>query len=171
VDVVAPQNQAQRVQVKGVLVSMKDVRKKGLVPKKRKGGGKKSSVVTDPTIDNKPLVTQMEVPTDLGSSDDEEARTELLDMDIMYEAECILKQKTRKGGKMEFLVRWVDKEARDTWTKETDLSDAVLLQWRTTHTRTGTKRKGSKISLINTPGAWVYRRVWLEGSKEVSEVR
>jgi len=51
------------------------------------------------------------------------------DFDIMYEAECILKQSNQKGGKREYLVRWADKNATDTGTKEEDLSDDFLLHW------------------------------------------
>jgi len=143
-----------------------------LAPKKGKCGRKTGSVVTidsESTIDSEALVTGLDVLIDPGSSEDEGAGVQMPDMDIMYESECILKQQTKKGEKREFLVRWVEKEARDTWTKEADLSDALLLHWWTTHTRTATKRKGLKISLISAPCAWAYRRVWEEGSYELSK--
>jgi len=78
------------------------------------------------------------------------------DFDIMYEAECILKQRNQKGGRREFLVRWADKNVTDTWTKEEDLSDDLLLHWWSTHTRRGTLRKNLSISLIDTLGPWAY---------------
>jgi len=140
--VVVSQGHPRVIPVKGCLGPKKAQRvhvKRLSVPKKQKGGRKKRVGVTEPTNIGGPVVTQLEVLDEPGSTDDEETEVPLPDMDIMYEAECILKQRRKKGGKKEFLVRWVDKEARDTWTIEEDVSDALLLHWWTSHTRTGTK--------------------------------
>jgi len=59
------------------------------------------------------------------------------DFDIMYEAECILKQRNQKSKRRGFLIRWAEKNATDTWTKEEDLSDDLLLHWWSTHTHAG----------------------------------
>jgi len=80
------------------------------------------------------------------------------DFDIMYEAECILKQRNQKGGRREFLVRWADKNATDTWTIEENLSDDLLLHWWSTHTFRGTLRENLSISFIDAPGPWEYKR-------------
>jgi len=49
------------------------------------------------------------------------------DFDIMYEAERILKQRNKKNGTREFMIRWVSKNATDSWAKEQDISDELLL--------------------------------------------
>jgi len=139
------------------------------VPKKQKVGRKGRVKLKDLPVSGKPEATMPGTSEELASTDDEGVEESPPDTDIMYEAECILKQRTRKGGKKEFLVRWVDKDARDTWTKESDLSDALFLHWWTSHTRAGTKRKGMNISLISAPGAWAYRRNWTEGTLESTE--
>jgi len=36
------------------------------------------------------------------------------DPDTMYEAQCILKQRLRKGGKRQFLVKWADQTSTDS---------------------------------------------------------
>jgi len=93
----------------------------------------------------------------------------LADFDIMYEAECIVKQRSQKGGRRKFLVRWADKNATDTWIKEQDVSDDLLLHWWSTHTRKGALRKNLCISLVEAPGPWAYKRGWISDSTESSE--
>jgi len=87
-----------------------------------------------------------------------------LDFDIMYEAECILKLRNQKGGRLEFLVWWADKNATDTWTKKEDLSVDLLLHWWSTHTRRGTLKKNLSISFIDAPGPWAYKKGWSSNS-------
>jgi len=98
-----------------------------------------------------------------------ELETPTPDYDTMYAAECILKQRSREGGRKEFLVRWMEPDAEDTWAKEDDLSDHLLLHWWSTHTKKGTLRKVNRevqVSLINAPGSRAYRRTWPESSKD-----
>jgi len=140
-----------------------------------RGSGKTKKVVMPdneqvgvPTTTGTPSTSRrvselLEVPSD--SSDVENTP----DFDIMFEAECILKQRNQKGGRREFLVRWADKNLTDTWTKEDDLSDDLLLHWWSTHTRRGTLRKNLSISLLHAPGPWAYKRGWNTNSTDSSE--
>jgi len=93
------------------------------------------------------------------------------DFDIMYEAERILKQRNKKNGTREFLVRWVSKNATDSCAKEQDISDKLLLHWWSTHTRKGALRKNLDISLVGTSRPWAYKRGWnLESTESCEEV-
>jgi len=97
-----------------------------------------------------------------------EVKTPTPDYDTMYAAECILKQRSRKKGRREFLVRWIEPDAEDTWTKKADLSDDLLLHWWSTHTRKETLRNRNKevqVSFINASGSRAYRHTEPESSR------
>jgi len=95
--------------------------------------------------------------------------TEVPDDDVMYEARCILKQRQRKGGKRQFLVKWADDAATDFWCNEHDVSDALLAHWFITHNQKGLKRKRLNLALIGMPGPWACRRWWEERSPPMVE--
>jgi len=40
--------------------------------------------------------------------------TEVPDPDTMYEAQCKLKQRQRKGGRRQFLVKWANQTSTDS---------------------------------------------------------
>jgi len=133
-------------------------------PQNEKGTGV-SNIKENGTEIGRSVQTEPEMLPNTPEEDTEEAK--LPDMDFMYEAECILKQKAKRGEK-KFLERWIDKNAEDTWTVESDLSDVRLLHWWTTHTRVGLKRKGLKVSLLRAPGAWAYQRIGQGNDNSVS---
>jgi len=124
-------------------------------------------VTVTPTADTQDTSTVRQNQTEIPS--DSTGVEEPPDFDIMYEAECILKQRNQRGGRREFLVRWMDRDATDSWTKERDVSDDLLLHWWTTHTRRGTLRKNVSISCIDAPGPWAYKRGWSCDSTASSE--
>jgi len=83
---------------------------------------------------------------------------EVLDLDTMYEAQCILKQRLRKGAKHQFLAKWADQTSTDSWCDKIDVSDALLANWFSTHNQKGLKRKRLNLALINVPSTWARRR-------------
>jgi len=91
--VVVSQGRPRVISVKRCLGHKKALR----VSKKPKGGKKKRVEVTEPTVIAESVGTRTEMTDGPGSTDDEGAHVPLPDMDIMYEAECILKQRRRKG--------------------------------------------------------------------------
>jgi len=78
----------------------------------------------------------------------------------MYEAQCIFKQRLRKGGKRQFLVKWANQTSTDSWCDEIDVSDALLAHWFSTHSQKGLKRKKLNLALINVPSTWARRQWW-----------
>jgi len=88
--------------------------------------------------------------------------TEVPDPDTMYEAQCILKQKQRKGGRRQFLEKWVDQSSANSWCDENDVSEALLAHWFIVHNQKGLKRKRLNLALLNMPGSWACRRWWDE---------
>jgi len=79
----------------------------------------------------------------------------------MYDVECILGQREKKGGRKQFLVRWMDRLATDSWVLEADITDDLLEGWWSTHTRRGTlKKRGVHLSMISVPGARAFKRAW-----------
>jgi len=78
----------------------------------------------------------------------------------MYEAQCILKQRLRKGGKRQFLVKWADQTSTDSWCNKDDVSDALLARWFIMHNQKGLKRKKLNVALINISDLWACRRWW-----------
>jgi len=74
---------------------------------------------------------------------------EVPEPDTMYEAQCILKQRQRKGGRRQFFVKWADQSSTDSWCDENDVSDALLTHWFITHNQKGLKRKRLHLALIN----------------------
>jgi len=91
------------------------------------------------------------------------------DFNNWHETECIMKQRNTKNGTQEFLVRWADRDATDTWINGKSLSDDLLLHWRNTHTRKGAVRKELNISHIGTLSLWAHRRGWSSDSTERNE--
>jgi len=85
---------------------------------------------------------------------------EVPDLDTMYEAQCILKQRLRKGEKRQFLVKWADQTSTDSWCDEIDVSDALLANRFITHNQKGLKRKRLNVALMNVPSIWARRRSW-----------
>jgi len=86
--------------VLGTLVVLKAVKSKKV--KDAKAGRK-------PVANKAPIIelTQVEqAGVDNPAEIDEDNKVS--DPDTMYEAQCILKQRLRKGGKRQFLVKWVD---------------------------------------------------------------
>jgi len=67
--------------------------------------------------------------------------TEVPDPDTMYEAQCKLKQRQRKGGRRQFLVKWMDQSSTDSWCDENDVSDALLPHWFINHNQKGLEKK------------------------------
>jgi len=89
----------------------------------------------------------------------------------MYEAQCILKQRQRKGGRHQFLVKWADHTSTDSWCDENDVSDALLAHWFITHNQKGLKRKRLNLAIIDVPSLWACRRWWeKETPKKVERV-
>jgi len=86
--------------------------------------------------------------------------TKIPDPDTMYEAQCILKQRLRKGGNHQFLVKWANQSSTDCWCNEDDVSDALLAHWFVTHNQKGLKMKKLNVALINTSDSWACRRLW-----------
>jgi len=78
----------------------------------------------------------------------------------MYEAQCILKQRQRKKGRREFIVRWADPTATDLWTKEDEVSDVLLAHWLISHNQKGSKPKRLNLALIRVQGPWPYKQSW-----------
>jgi len=74
--------------------------------------------------------------------------TKVPDLDTMYEAQCILKQRQRKGGRRQFLVKWAGQSSTDSWCDENDASDALLAHWFITHNQKGLKQKRLNLALI-----------------------
>jgi len=72
----------------------------------------------------------------------------------MYEAQCILKQRLRKSGKRQFLVKWTDQTSANSWCNEIDVYDALLENWFSTHNQKGLKRNRLNVALINVPSTW-----------------
>jgi len=95
---------------------------------------------------------------------------EVPDPDTMYEAQCFLKQRQRKGGRRQFLVKWSDQTSRDSWCDEIDVSDALLAHWFITHNQKGLKRKWLNLALINVPSTWAHRGWWEKKSRESGSV-
>ena len=58
-------------------------------------------------------------------------------------AKKILKQKTVQGTKW-YLIRWEDENSENTWSKESDVTDALLKAWHRTHTKKGKLRKNKQ---------------------------
>jgi len=104
-----------------------------------------------------------------GMAGDPSSVEEPPDVDNMHEAECILRQPNKRNGTREFLVRWVDRDATDSWTNEDSLRDDLLLHWGNTHTRKGALRKNLSFSLIGTPRLWAHKRGWSSDSTEHNE--
>jgi len=105
----------------------------------------------EPVIKKVPVVDPVEVlkQSSRNPVDIEEKTEEVPDYDIVYEAQCILKQRQRNRGKREFLVHWADPAPTDSWTKEDNVSDALLAHWRMSHNQKGLKRKWVNLSLIS----------------------
>jgi len=90
--------------------------------------------------------------------------TEVSDPDTMYEAQCILKQRQRKRGRHQFLVKWPNQSSTDFSCDENDVSDALLAHWFIDHYQKGLKKKRLNSALIEMPGPWACRRWWEERS-------
>jgi len=92
--------------------------------------------------------------------------TEIPDPDTMYEAQCILKQRLRKGGKRQFLVKWADMSSTDYFCDEIDVFDVLLAHWFITHIQKGLKRKRLNLALINVPSTWARRPRWEKKNRQ-----
>jgi len=84
--------------------------------------------------------------------------TEVPDPDTMNKAHRILKQRQRKGGRRQFLVKWADQSSTDSWCDENDVSDALLAHWFITHNQKGLKRKKLNLAIINVPSSLACRQ-------------
>jgi len=125
------------------------VSKKRKTPKASRGPVKVS-------VPGSPQGEQMEDARPADNNED----TETPDPDTMYEAQCILKQRLRKGGKRQFLVKWADQTSTDSWCNKDDVSDALLARWFIMHNQKGLKRKKLNVALINISDLWACRRWW-----------
>jgi len=83
---------------------------------------------------------------------------EVPDPDTVYQAKCIVKQRQRKRGRRQFLVKWADETSEDSWCDEIDVSDALLAHWFIAQNQKGLKRKKLKVALINVSESWACRR-------------
>jgi len=95
--------------------------------------------------------------------------SKVLDPDTMYEAQCLLKQRQRKGRRRQFLVKWADQSSTDSWCDENDVSEALLAHWFITHNQNGLKKKKLNIALINVSSSWARRRWWEKETPESVE--
>jgi len=86
---------------------------------------------------------------------------EVPDPETVYEAQGIVKQRRRKGGKRQFLVKWAEETYPDSWCDECDVSDALLAHWFIAHNQKGLKRKKLNVSLVSMSKLWACRR-WKE---------
>jgi len=123
--------------------------------------GKNGKADREPVIDKAPIVE----PT-RGEQGGVDKRAEINednevpDPDTMYEAQCILKQRLRKGGKRQFLVKLADQTSTDSWSDEIDVSDALLAHWFIMHKQKGLNRKRLNLAIIYVPSTWARRRWW-----------
>jgi len=114
-----------------------------------------AKATADPVPVLEPLRKEQDGENTLGEIDED---NEVPDPDTVYEAKCIVKQRQRKGGRRQFLVKWADETSEDSWCDEIDVSDALLAHWFSAHNQKGLKRKKLMVALINVSESWASRR-------------
>jgi len=100
----------------------------------------------------------VEVPTEIDEED------EVPDSKTVFAAKCIMKQRQRKGGRRQFLVRWADETSTDSWCEEENVSDALLAHCFITHNQKGLKKKRLNVALIDVCEKWARQKWWEEES-------